>query len=106
MCWRKSSTSSCIKKTNHRGTEAQRGRSLHTLFLPLCLRGSKKFSELFSRDPTVCFQVFCGCLLHDIRRQRWGGRRFIPIERLQVIANVLLVETGLAFPGLIFVRGP
>src|SRR5262245_226564 len=62
--------------------------------------------ERLSRQPLVSFQVLCLRFCDDLARQHWPGRFLVPIERLEIIADKLLVETRLAFARFVFIGGP
>ena len=57
-------------------------------------------------DPPVCLKILFARLGNDFRRQHRSRRRLVPVERFEVVAHELLVETGLAATGLEFARRP
>ena len=69
-------------------------------------RRARPALQRLSRQSLVSFDVFVSCSGHHIRRQPRRGRRFVPVERLQVIAHELFIETGRALPNHILVLRP
>src|SRR5690349_5697167 len=63
-------------------------------------------SQLLPRQPFVGFQILRARLGDHFARQRGAGRILVPVEGLEVIADELLVEAGLALAGFIFAGGP
>ena len=54
----------------------------------------------------VGFDVFFTGFLDDVFGEFGAGRGFVPVEGLEVIADELLVEAGLAFAGGLEVGRP
>src|SRR5215469_8077725 len=64
---------------------------------------------LFERPPcerAISLPVFLAGAPGNLLRQSGRGRLFVPRDRLQVIAHILLVVRGLRASGLIGISGP
>jgi len=48
--------------------------------------------EIFSGNQFVSFQIAFGRRFSDFARQLWARRLLVPVNALQVIANILFVE--------------
>ena len=62
--------------------------------------------KVFAGHALESFAIFRGRLLDDLRGNRGAGRRFVPIERLEIIAHELFVEAGRALPDDVLIRRP
>src|SRR5436190_17882020 len=62
--------------------------------------------KLLSSQSFVSLQVFGGRFGNDIRWQHQTRWSLVPIERFEVIADELLVKTGLALARLVLIRRP
>lgn len=54
----------------------------------------------------IGFEILLGGLLHHVGREFRPGRGLVPVERLEVIAHILLVEADRACSDLVLVGGP
>ena len=62
--------------------------------------------ELGTRQAAKCFEIFRGSLFDNILWQAWGRRVLVPVERLQIVAHELFVETGWALTDNVLVLWP
>src|SRR6516162_3630667 len=62
--------------------------------------------ELAARQLAKCLEIFRRRLFDDFLRQTRRGRSLVPIERLQIIAHKLLVETWRALSYCVLVLRP
>ena len=62
--------------------------------------------ERHTDKPFVCLQIALACFGNHFVAERWDGRLLVPVQRLEVVADVLLVETCLTPSGFIIVKGP
>src|SRR5437764_10437045 len=62
--------------------------------------------EFRAGETRKSFAIFRARLLNDLPRQMWRGRRFVPVECLQIIAHKLFVETRRADADLVLIRWP
>ena len=58
------------------------------------------------RQSAKCFQIFRGGFFDNFLRQARGRRSLVPIERLQIIAHELFVETGWALSDNVLILWP
>src|SRR5580704_9914124 len=56
-------------------------------------------SEILPAQQVISFLIFLACLADDLFRQYGSGRLLVPIECLQIVANVLLVKRKLRSSG-------
>ena len=92
------------------GRVVRRGRGAHILACRVAIRGDiasdHRSLQILARDRVVGFDVLLGGVGHDFRRQRGRGWCLVPVDRFQVVANILLVVGNLWPAGLVKLQRP
>ena len=74
---------------------------------PVCARDdSDTLGQFRAGHRLEGFAIFRGRLLDDLGGQGWAGRSLVPIERLEIIAHELFVETRRALADDVLIRRP
>ncbi len=77
---------------------AQHDRAIVWIGLGVC--------DLVTGQAPECFEIFGGSFFDNILWQTWRRRGFVPVERLQIVAHELFVETGWALSDRVLVLWP
>lgn len=91
-----------IKHSRHIGKYRKGGE----ISIPPPLALQNRRLQGFACQHPVRFQILIGGFLHHIGRKFRTGSGLVPVERFEIIADVLLVETDRAGADLILIRRP